>query len=102
MPSADAFTLSARVPNKVADEFKALAESLGLTPNALIKNMVENAVNGKPADAPVSTPQQPIDLPEITHRLYGVALNLVDELMQAGYPENEIQNALTGIRRELL
>lgn len=98
MPSADSFTLSARVPNKVADEFKAMAESLGLTPNALIKNMVENAVTGS-ASVPA---KQQADIPEVEGRLYGSALNLIDELIEAGYPESEISNALTNIRRGML
>lgn len=102
MPSADSFTLSARVPNKVADEFKKLADGLGLTPNALIKNMVESAVSGKPTDATGRPVKEQAPLPEVEGRLYGVALALVDDLIKEGYPESEISNALTSIRREML
>lgn len=108
MASADAFTLSARVPHKVADEFKKVADSLGMTPNALIKDMVERAVNGKPAVGVVAqdnteAAKQAINESKIhIPRMYKVALDLVDDLMAQKYPESEIENALKGIRREML
>lgn len=110
MASPDSFTLSARVPHKTAEEFKTLADSLGLTPNALIKDMVERAVTGKPAignvaaaenmheDARKQIEDSQIHVP----RMYGVALNLVDDLLGAGYPDSEIEKVLTDIRREML
>lgn len=110
MAATDAFTLSARVPNKVADEFKTLAESLGMTPNAMIRDMVERAVSGKPAasGAGFTTEQAEAAHAEVEStqlhvpRMYGVALSLVDDLMDAGYPESEIEKSFTDIRRELL
>lgn len=108
MASADAFTLSARVPHKTADEFKKVADSLGMTPNALIKDMVERAVNGKPAvgsgvqEDPEAAKQQINESKIHTPRMYKVALDLVDDLMAEKYPESEIENALKRIRRELL
>lgn len=101
MAATDAFTLSARVPNKVADEFKALADSLGLTPNALIKDMVIRAVEGGPQKG--QKPQETVAFQdEQVPRLWAVALNLVDDLQDAGYPDGEIEQALKDIRREKL
>ena len=107
MASADAFTLSARVPHKVAEEFKQLAEKLGMSPNAMIKDMVEKAVSGKPVfeTGQVNTDavREEIEGEKLSSpRTYKVALDLVDELQEEGYPETEIIDALNGIRRELL
>lgn len=108
MASADAFTLSARVPHKVADEFKTLAESLGMSPNAMIKDMVERAVSGKPAvdgkqAASTDAAKAEIEASQVhVPRTYKVALDLVDDLKTAGYPETQIIDELNGIRRELL
>lgn len=100
MAATDAFTLSARVPNKTADEFKQLADSLGLTPNALIKDMVERAVSGK-AQEPEH--QEPVPFEgEPVPRLWAVALELVNDLEDAGYPGSEIEKAFKGIRQEML
>lgn len=111
MAATDAFTLSARVPHKTADAFKELADSLGLTPNALIKDMVERAVSGKPAvtatakdknaeaeAGKAAIAEQQLHMPP----MYGPALTLVDDLTDAGYPDSEIQSALTRVRREML
>lgn len=100
MAGADAFTLSTRVPNKTADEFKKVADSLGMTPNALIKDMVERAVNGKPQQPKQDEPVAFKD--EVVPRLWKVALDLVDELQAAGYPDSEIEKAFKDIRREML
>ena len=111
MPSADAFTLSARVPHKIAEEFKKLADSLGLTPNALIKDMVERAVTGQPSFVTGTSPPQEnaeaaraeIETAQLhVPPMYGPALTLIDDLTDAGYPDSEIQSALTKVRREML
>lgn len=113
MASADAFTLSARVPHKTADEFKALADSIGLSPNALIKDMIERAVAGKPALPEIVTEAdkaagaaagkaQVQEAQLHVPAMYGPALTLIDDLMDKGYPDSEIQNALTNVRREML
>ena len=103
MASADAFTLSARVPNKTADDFKALADKLGLTPNALIKDMVERAVAGKLPVGKDAEPQETVAFQdERVPRLWAVALNLVNDLEDAGYPAGEIEKAFLDIRREML
>lgn len=103
MAATDAFTLSARVPNKTADEFKQLADSLGLTPNALIKDMVERAVSGKAQST--SEPKEQETVPfdgEPVPRLWAVALELVNDLEDAGYPGSEIEKAFKNIRQEML
>lgn len=105
MPQADAFTLSTRVPNKTADAFKALADSLGKTPNALIKDMIERAVEGKPQIIGESTEKarEEVERGELhVPRGYKVALDLVDDLTTAGYPESEIEKAFLDIRRGML
>lgn len=102
MPQADAFTLSARVPNKVADEFKKLADTLGMSPNAMIKDMVMRAVEGKPLGAAEKPQEMDTFRDEQVPRLWAVALNLVNDLEDAGYPVSEIEKAFLDIRRELL
>lgn len=113
MASSDAFTLSARVPHKTADEFKALADSIGMSPNALIKDMIERSVSGKPALPEIVTEADKVAGAEAgkvqvnesqlhVPAMYGPALALIDDLMDAGYPDSEIQSALTTVRREML
>lgn len=99
MPSIDGKSISAKVNHQIAERFTAIAESRGYTTSSLLADFVHKTVEGMDV-----TPQaqEPEALPDVTSRLYGVALSLVDDLVDEGYPESEIETALTGVRREML
>lgn len=100
MPTIDSKTMSVRVSNKLAGQVAELAAERGITVNALFVSLAQEAV-----DAPKSIAAVPDDPEEFTGdnaRLYGVALTLVDDLVEEGYPESEIENALRSIRRDML
>lgn len=97
MPSIDSRSISARVNCQLADRFTAIAEGRGYSTAGLIADFIQRTVNG--AELPET--DEP-ELPDVTSRLYGVALSLVDDLADEGYPESEIIRALTGVRREML
>lgn len=96
MPNTDSRSISARVNNQIADRFTAIAESRGYTTAGLIVDFVQKTVSG------MDVAPEPEELPDVTSRLYGVALSLVDDLVDEGYPESEIETALMGVRREML
>lgn len=99
MPSIDSRSISARVNNQLADRFTAIAESRGYSTAGLIADFIQRTVD----DMDVTHAEEPAsELPETETRLYGVALSLVDDLVEEGYPESEIEGALNGIRREML
>lgn len=98
MPSIDSRAVSARVNNELADRFTAIAESRGYSTAGYILDFIRKTVAGMD----VTQDDEPADLPDVTSRLYGVALSLVDDLVDEGYPDSEIENAFTGIRREML
>lgn len=99
MPSIDSRSISARVNNQLADRFTAIAESRGYSTAGLIADFIQRTVD----DMDVTRAEEPApELPETETRLYGVALSLVDDLVEEGYPESEIAGALNGIRREML
>ena len=96
MPNTDSRSISARVNNQIADRFTAIAESRGYTTAGLIVDFVQKTVSG------MDVVPEPVELPDVTSRLYGVALALVDDMMEVGYPDSEIESALLGVRREKL
>ena len=98
MPNTDSRSISARVNNQIADRFTAIAESRGYTTAGLIVDFVQKTVSGMD----VVPEPDPVELPDVTSRLYGVALALVDDMMEVGYPDCEIENAIAGVRREML
>ena len=97
MPSIDSKTLSLRISNQLAKQVQEKAASVGLTVNAFLTSIASAAVKGEGV-----APEPPTDVEIPGGRLYGVALNLVDDLVDAGYPESEIENALKSIRRDML
>lgn len=112
MPTIDSKTISVRVNNLLANRVTALAARRGLTINGLLTQILQAAVD-EIEQVPV-IPTVPVTLPEKEEleeaieltgdqkRIYGAALNLVDDLVDAGYPESEIENALKSIRRDML
>lgn len=97
MPTIDSKTMSVRVSNKLAGQVAELAAERGITVNALFVSLAQEAVDAPKAST--DEPEEPIDG---NTRLYGVALTLVDDLVEEGYPESEIENALKSIRRDML
>lgn len=95
MPSIDSRAISARINNKLADEFTQIAEGRGYTTAGLLTKLIREVVDGSEDDTEY-------ELTERSSRLYGVALELVDDLMEAGYPDGEIESALKCVRRDML
>lgn len=104
MPTIDSKTLSVRMSNQLAAQVQKKADEQGTTVNAYLTSLAMASVKGYEL-----TPEPEKEEQEEAHELsgeqsvlYGVALNLVDDLVRAGYPESDIRGALTNIRRELL
>lgn len=108
MPNTDSRSVSARVNNQIADRFTAIAESRGYTTAGLIVDFVQKTVDGMdvtlaaPEPAGANEDAVPEGIPAHVSRLYGIALALVDDMMEVGYPDCEIENAIAGVRREML
>lgn len=103
MPSLNSRTISARLNNELADSFSVIAQKNGYSPAGYIVELARRAVleeNNEEANSADADCTE--ELPEASTRLYGVAFNLIDDLIDEGYPESEIERTLTGIRRELL
>lgn len=103
MPTIDSKTLSVRMSNQLAAQVQKKADEQGTTVNAYLTSLAMAAVKGySPAPA---EKEEPDEVPEISGEksvLYGTALTLVDDLVEAGYPKSDIRGALTNIRREML
>lgn len=112
MPTIDSKTISVRVSNQLATRVTHLAAKRGLTVNGLMTQVMQAAVDEIDhvpvvPIVPVTEPdkaelEEAIELTGEQKRIYGIALTLVDDLTEAGYPESEIDNAFRGIRRDML
>ena len=111
MPTIDSKTISVRMSNQLATRVAHLAGKRGLTVNGLMTQIAQAAVDEidhvpvvpvVPVTQPPEDELEEVALTSEQSALYGVALTLVDDLVEAKYPESEIRGALTNIRRELL
>lgn len=105
MPSVDTTTISLRVNNQTAWAFEDLAQSKGVTKNALLVEMVQRELSKNLPDEDdtqdVKT-ETSFEMPDNLSRLYATALTLIDDLTEAGYPENEILLMLSNDRERML
>lgn len=107
MPSVDTTTISLRVNNQTAWAFEDLAQSKGMTKNALLVEMVQTELSkslpdGEPEVTTAEAELPPFEMPDNLSRLYAAALSLIDDLTDAGYPEKEILLMLSNDRERML
>lgn len=95
MPSIGTSILSARVKDETLKMFKETAEVFETTVAQIL-----DALAGVTPDHSGALNAFVLDTPE--KGLHMDACDLVDELIDAGYPESEIRMALTSIRRDML
>lgn len=99
MPTIDSRAISARVNNQIADRFFEIARERNLTASALLCDMIYSTVNSEDMR---QGDNEETSLSDSVSRLYAFALGLVDDLVEAGYPDSEIECAFTDVRRDML
>lgn len=98
MPSIASDTISARIPHEYTSCLEYEARQRGITKNALMNELI----GAYCAKLGSKNAEDSGILDGAPTKLYGVALSLVDDLEEAGYPENEIMLAFKRIRDDKL
>lgn len=98
MPSIATDPVTVRLPHEYLSHVQYVANQRGITRNAL---MVE-IIGAFCAKDGLSGAEDTGLLDGAPTELYGVALSLIDDLIDEGYPESEIRGAFKNLRDEML
>lgn len=101
MPSIATDLLSARVPFEYKNHLAWDAKQRGMTINGLVNEIIAGyCAKGRIGLTETEDTEHTLD--DKPTDLYGIALTLIDDLVEEGYPSNEIRSAFKSLREEML